>query len=207
MYVILTPEEPFERCTKCRLPTRPHRPAFQFLNNSRSNSSSERGSLVGDRRWHNWSSWSQDQWRDSTAQFDFFLVQDNDVVDACVFIFSSEKALASTESTTERFRPQEMAPSQSPTGVQTMHIPERHISRARPLIIYLALRRIVWFIQTSSTDCVKKGFCSDSDSHQSLSRCHSRTTQTIRPTSKSTPSATTRSPSPAGQTCPHTLAR
>ena len=48
MYIILTSEQPFERCTMSRLQTRPHRPAFPSLGSSRRNSSSsECGSLGG----------------------------------------------------------------------------------------------------------------------------------------------------------------
>ena len=87
----------------------------------------------------------------------------------------------------------------------------RHISLARASIFIL---HSAGLCLTSSLACasnfkhclrVKKGFCSHSGPQQSLVRCHSRTTQTIRRTSTSRSSTTTRSP--VWQPCLRTLAQ
>ena len=95
------------------------------------------------------------------------LVWDHDILDARVVSISSAKARASAVSTTERFRPQQVAPSECPTAcVSNTHSGTAHFPPTR-----------THFLSCTPQDCafilkhclrVKKGFWSHSDLHHSF---------------------------------------
>ena len=113
----------------------------------------------------------------------------------------------------EDFGHKRWQPLSVPRGVNKTHTPERHISRASALIFILHSAGLCLTSSIARASnfkhClrVKNGFCSHSGPRQSLVRCQSGTSQTIRRTSTSSSSTTTRSPLPAWQPCLRTLAQ